>query len=421
MIPKHTVKTFTLPNGIRLINVSASSFPIATSSVWINAGSRMDPPNKQGLSHFFEHLLYTRTLNYPNRQSRLEEVEKNGFLYNAFTTVQSQHYFYAHTPSKSEKALSLLLDGLEHSLIEKNDIDREKDIIVAEERDNFNDPSSYIWRLANKGLWENSQIGKDFYGDKKSISSITHTDIDSFINNNFAPENILFIFINSNTEESKQIDEISKFIPTVSGSMHDAPHETFQVKPVAYERREIDTVQLAFSFVCPPALGRNRVLQDFISHYFASGWTSRLIQKLRVENNLTYWVYPTNVYLPETGYLRFTLSTKPEFAEQVYELFQKEVEAIKRSHIPLSAMQSHKVQMLAELERNSIDYNWLMQWYGYVSLIFNQTKTIEEYASDIDSVNEKQVLSYTQEHMTQDHFSLAYIASKKIPFAFTHQ
>ncbi len=408
--------------GFTIVNVHIDNYPIATSSLWVNAGSSKDPIEKQGLAHFFEHLFLTRTKKYPNRQKRLEEIEKNGFLFNAFTSLQYQHYFYIHSTEKSNIALELLIDGLTSSILDSEDIEREKKTILSEEQENYNDPASSIWRLANVGIWGKQGLGKDFYGSKETISSIDRSDMLKFYEQYFLPKNILFLFINSSlpvNEQEKVIDQI--VINDTSKSLNEAISTGASEVKLAqiFQSHDMSTVQLALTFLTTSVKNvPENTVQDFITHYLAGGWTSRLIQRLRLEENITYWVYPECNNYENTGYLRFNLSVIPENVEKVLAIFQEEILKLKKGDIALESFKSSKNMFISNIRRSSIDYSWLMQWYGYRSLLGGSQVSVEDYCQSIEDITINTIQDFATKYFVNTRFSVSFIASNKVDFSF---
>ncbi|RME67417.1 MAG: insulinase family protein, partial [Nitrospirae bacterium] len=65
------VQEFTLKNGMKLFVVEDHKAPIATFQIWYMVGSRNEPPNKSGISHLLEHLMFKGSKNYPPKSFSL--------------------------------------------------------------------------------------------------------------------------------------------------------------------------------------------------------------------------------------------------------------------------------------------------------------------------------------------------------------
>ena len=52
--------TYTLENGLRVLHVPATS-PVSHIGLFINAGTRDEDPEENGLAHFIEHTIFKGT------------------------------------------------------------------------------------------------------------------------------------------------------------------------------------------------------------------------------------------------------------------------------------------------------------------------------------------------------------------------
>jgi len=86
---KHFIETGMTKSGARVAIIKNTGLPLESVSVWFPAGSVCDPVGKEGLAHFFEHLLMIKTNNYPTKKRTVGKIEENGIYYNAYTQEES--------------------------------------------------------------------------------------------------------------------------------------------------------------------------------------------------------------------------------------------------------------------------------------------------------------------------------------------
>jgi len=418
--PDHAIKLLQHRSGIRFISVAIPHYPVSISSVWIAAGSRYDPKGKEGLSHLFEHLLGTKTKNYPDRQKRIVEVEREGFTYNAITTKETQLYFYMHSSEKTKRAVDLLVDGIWSSQFSSEDILEEKEVVNNEERDNFHDPASYIWRLADRGLWEGKDLAQDLYGSKESRASIEKHDFEAFQKHMFVPEKMTFILINSNMSDEEILSlPLQDF--TLQGKeiigKNDKLRQKAQVKGhFIFEYRETDSVQIALSFLTDALHDeKETMLLSVVRDYLASGWMSRLIQRLRVEKKLTYWVSGETRDYRNSGYIRFTFSLQPNNLEEALKIFEEEIHNLKSKEIPKRILEDHIYKHKSDIIRQSVDPDSLLWWYGwYSSILLRRPQTVDEYIKALDNIEPLDIQKICRKYFIEENFSLALVGKEQL-------
>jgi predicted Zn-dependent peptidase len=411
----HTINQTILNNGVKLVHVYIPNFPVAVSSFWSKVGSRNDPKGKEGLAHFFEHLLLTRTNKFPDRQKRLIEIEGRGFLFNAFTSLETSQYYYIHSNEMINDALDFLIEGFSSSIFNETDIEQEKSIIIDEERRNRNDPEAYIWRLANSALWPDSQLGSNFYGDKKSLDNINLLDLDNFYSNYYQPKNSTFVLINSINNLDEQISKIDS-LNKIGTSLKFSPDKFNNKKDIVFEQRDIDYSLLSLSFITCSGLNyKDCLVLNFIKRYMAGGWMSRLVSRLRVESKLTYWVDGRSENLSDTGYLRFTNSVNNEKIPEVLKIFENEIIDLKNEKIENKVFDKHKNSFKSEIMRNCLNTGYLNWWYGFDLTAFGKPlPSIEQYIKDIENISVEEVMLIAQKYLKAENFSLAIIGKKNI-------
>lgn len=411
----HESSIYKLKNGIKLVHVYIPNFPVALSSFWINKGSRNDPKGKDGLAHIFEHIFLTKTELISDRQKRLFEVEKRGWVFNAFTSLSTTNYFYIHSPNESNEAVNFLIDGYNTSIFDKNDIESEKQIIIDEEQRNKNNPESYIWRLSNTALWPKSGLGNLFFGNKKTLTSINKNDINNFYIKNYKPENTVFTVINS----SSNIDIIKSNIENQIKSF-DSPLEFIKENlgkkiDISFEERDIDFLQIALSFITVDGNDyRTSLILNLIKNYLASGWISRLIIRLRIENKLTYWVDSSKEEFVDTGLLRFILSVNPKDVFTVLKIFEEEIVLLKNILIDGDELNQHKNKYKGDIMRLGLDISYLNWWYSSSMVIFDrENQTPQQFLKDIDSITPEEIKDVANKYLKEENFSLAIIGREQ--------
>lgn len=408
----HKLNFYKLKNGINVVHAYVPSFPIALSSFWLRAGSRVDPKGKEGLAHFFEHILTTRTKKFPDRQKRLIEIEKQGFLFNAVTSLENANYYLIHSPENSDGALDLLVDGFTSSVFNEEDIEEEKQIVADEERRNRNDPGSYIWRLSNSGLWPKSQMGSAFFGNQETIKSISKQDVINFYSTHYRPQNAIFLLITPFENINKQLEKLEKII--TSGSEIDFEKDTLGVKKdVIFDRRDLNFSQVALSFITTNGLNeKDQPILDLIKNYLASGWMSRLITRLRVQEKLTYWVSSHSDKFKDTGFIRFTASLDKGKMDNVLKIFEEEIILLKNNAIQKEILDQHKNKYKNDILRSILDINFLNWSYGSDYAAFGKKPlTANKYIEAMQQITPKQIQEIANKYFIRENFSLAIIGS----------
>src|SRR6476660_2396749 len=117
-----------LPNGIRVVTEEVPYVQSVALGIWVDTGARDETDEHSGISHFIEHLLFKGT----ERRTALqiaEEFDAVGGQLNAFTDKEFTCYYAKVLPEHTELALDVLADMLQNSLMDAEEIEREKNVV----------------------------------------------------------------------------------------------------------------------------------------------------------------------------------------------------------------------------------------------------------------------------------------------------
>ena len=123
-----------LPNGLRVVYAPMPRLHSAHAVLCIRMGPRYEPPADNGLSHFVEHMLFKGTERRPTAPDISEAIEGAGGQLNAYTTRELTCYWNNLPFEQLETGIDVIGDMLLHSLLDPEEIDRERTVVQQELR-----------------------------------------------------------------------------------------------------------------------------------------------------------------------------------------------------------------------------------------------------------------------------------------------
>ena len=147
-----------LENGIKVITEEIPYLKSVSTGVWAITGSRDEHPHENGISHFIEHLLFKGT----ERRTAFDiakEIDSVGGTLNAFTGREYTCYYAKVIDQNFPLAIDLLSDIFLHPLIEPNDVEKERMVILQEIKMVEDTPDDYIHDLFNRVCWGEPSLG----------------------------------------------------------------------------------------------------------------------------------------------------------------------------------------------------------------------------------------------------------------------
>ena len=138
-----SAQTYKLDNGQTVVIQQVKSNPIVTIDTWIKTGSIDEDDSNNGVAHFLEHLFFKGTSNHaPGEFDKI--LETKGAITNAATSKDFTHY-YVTIPSKDfDLAMDLHADMMMHPLIPRNEMEKERKVVLEEISKDLNAPSKIL-------------------------------------------------------------------------------------------------------------------------------------------------------------------------------------------------------------------------------------------------------------------------------------
>ncbi|UCG34803.1 MAG: insulinase family protein [Candidatus Omnitrophota bacterium] len=103
----------------------------ASLGIFLCTGSRDEKKSAKGIAHFLEHLLFKGTKSHSHRQIK-KEIEGRGGALNGFTSQESTGYYAHFLKNNLKPTLDILMDMVLNPLLKKEDIEKERNVILEE-------------------------------------------------------------------------------------------------------------------------------------------------------------------------------------------------------------------------------------------------------------------------------------------------
>ena len=121
-----------LDNGLEVMLVSDPDTDKAAASLDVAVGHGNDLPDRQGLAHFLEHMLFLGTEKYPAAGEYQAFIKDHGGSHNAYTSYDHTNYFFSVSPAFLEGALDRFAQFFLAPLFNEDLVRRERVIVDSE-------------------------------------------------------------------------------------------------------------------------------------------------------------------------------------------------------------------------------------------------------------------------------------------------
>ena len=184
------VEYYKLDNGLKVILSQDTTAPTAIVAVYYNIGFRIEPKDRTGFAHLFEHMMFQGSENL-GKMEFIKLVQENGGVLNGSTRFDFTNYFEIVPANKLETMLWAEADRMRGLDITQENLINQQGVVKNEVKVNvLNQPyGGFPWldmpQYANTN-WYNAH---NFYGDLEDLDAATLEDVESFFNTYYSPNN----------------------------------------------------------------------------------------------------------------------------------------------------------------------------------------------------------------------------------------
>ena len=341
--------THTLSNGLRIIHAPNQS-AVAYCGFAIDAGTRDEAENEQGMAHFVEHLIFKGT------QKRhawhiLNRMEHVGGDLNAYTNKEETVVYSAFLAEHFPRAVELLADIVFHSTFPQTEIDKEVEVIIDEIQSYEDSPCELIFDDFEELIFPHHPLGRNILGKPDLLHQFKSEDALRFTNRYYQPNNMIF-FVQGNIDFKRVVKLVEKATADLSSNA-----STFERKrPEVYIpqtltlHRDTHQAHVMIGSRGYDAHNEKRTALYLLNNILGGpGMNSRLNVSLRERSGLVYNVEANLTSYTDTGVFCIYFGTEHKDVDRCIRLVRKELK--KLCDKPLSPIQlaAAKKQIIGQI------------------------------------------------------------------------
>ena len=403
-----------LGNGLRVVTSDMAHTRSVTVSVFVGVGSRYEPPELAGASHLVEHMVFKGTERRPTARDISVAVEGVGGVINAGTEQELTVYWCKVARPYMNEAIDLLIDMVRNSLFENEEVDRER-LVVLEEQRMINDHPGYkVEALIDDMLWPDHPLGRDVAGTAESVKSMTRESIVDLASRFYTPSNIVV-----SVAGSVEHDEVVAQVEALSegwASQTTADWEPFrgeQAEPRStLEYRRSEQTYFAIAIPALPMTHPDRYALDLLSATLGEGMSSRLFVEIRENRGLAYEISSGLTYFQDCGALMIHAGVAPRRVYSAVDTVLAELSKIK-SGIPEEELERAKRLITGRLLLRMEDTRAVSAWMGAQELLTGQMMGVDEAVTQVNAVARDDVLKVSNDLLRGDKLNMAVVGPNR--------
>lgn len=395
----------TLSNGVRVVSETLPKSRSVSIGVWVKVGSRHEPKELGGISHFIEHLFFKGTERRSAKDIAIEMDSLGGEM-NAFTSQETTTYYVKVLDEHLPRAVDLLADILISSQFNPSEMEKERKVILEEIKGVEDTPDDYIHELFTSTVWPDHPLGRPILGTRETIRSLTHKDIITYIEHYYNPKEIV-ISVAGNFEHDLMVElletSFGKYSKTGRPKQEDAPRF---VRAVNVKKKQLEQVQLCLGCKALPFAHEDRFVMSALNGVLGSSMSSRLFQEIREQNALAYAIYSYVSAYKDTGLFTVYAGTDPSNVKEVVRLILREFNRVKDEGVSPQEEERVKNQIKGHLVLSLESSNSHMSRLARQEIYYGKYFSVDDIIKGVERVTVVDIQRLAGQLFTPENISL---------------
>ncbi|MFC1613897.1 M16 family metallopeptidase [Gemmatimonadota bacterium] len=343
-------------DGLRIVLEEIPHVRSCSIGVWVNRGSRHEPDDKVGISHFLEHMVFKGT---PKRTAKeiATSIESVGGTLDAFTSREFTCFHAKVLDEHVSLAIDVLSDLLDSPIMSEENLEREKQVIYEEIRNMEDTPEDLIHQLYSQTIWGEDPLGYPLLGTCETVGPLKRDELLDFLRQHYIAPNIV-VSAAGNFDcrsMSKLIQEKYAYLadrstagsPAVGPSKRQSPQPCSPV--TRHLARDCQQTHLCLGAISFAHADPQRYALLILNNIMGGGMSSRLFQRVREEEALAYVVYSFQQFYMDTGVAGLYLGVEPSQRDHALKVIHEEYQRLLEDGIDEQELEHAKYQLKGHL------------------------------------------------------------------------
>jgi predicted Zn-dependent peptidase len=352
--------------------------------VWVGAGSSKETLDQCGIAHMLEHMAFKGTKNR-NAEKIAREIEDVGGDINAYTSKEVTAYYLKVLHENTELGVDILSDIIKNSTLPKDEIERERGVIISEIGQSFDAPDDRVFENFTSTAFKGQSIGRPILGTKETVSNFKQSDLASFFLKHYAPENMVVV-ASGNVKSEWFYENVEEKFSGIKHNYQLSKVEAEWKSGFSGEDRELEQTQLVLGIEGLNNIDVDRYSLRALAIILGGGMSSRLFQEIREKRGLCYSIFAFTQMQISSGVFGFYAGTSPEDGNNLLDASLNELKKIKNSITETELLRA-KAQMRSGFIMGQESNSSRAEYLAKSMINFRKLITTKEVLEEIDNIS----------------------------------
>ncbi len=407
-----TVQKEVLPNGLVVITEPMEHVHSVSVGIWLRSGSRREPPELNGISHFIEHMVFKGTRRR-TAEDIAREIDRVGGMLDAFTSKEMVCFNTRVLDEHLPKAFDVLADLVLEPKFDGEDLAREQSVVLEEIRMTQDNPEDLVHELFTQNFWQPHALGRPILGTPETVSAFDRAKLQSWFRDSYAP-NHLVITAAGHLTHAQMVDLVAERFSTlapVRDGLTDPIPEAAPPQVTQRTKRELEQVHICLGVPALALTDRRRFAVSILNNILGGGMSSRLFQNIRERLGIAYAIFSEMNSYRDAGMLSVYAGTSLETAEQLVRCVLEEFRHLRDEPLDAEELRRAKDHLkgatLLALEGSGSRMNSLARYHMY----FGRHFTPEELIVMLEAVTAEEIQQVAREFFAPNRLAASIVGN----------
>ena len=401
-----------LHNGLEVLNIQKENALTATVLILVQAGSEYETKDKNGLSHFLEHMCFKGTKKRPNSKIISEELEFLGGQFNAFTSNNYTGYFAKASAEDADHILDIISDIYQNSIYEEKEIIKERSVIY-EEINMYEDlPQQKAIDLLNRLMYGDQPAGWPILGARPTLDSIKRSDFSNYLRSHYIAQKTLVVVAGPQSLD-EILPKIKKYFSKIkTGKILSKIRTTERQSAPGFMtyNKNTDQTHLVIG-VRTAAINEHKIRPALyvLQNILGGGMSSRMFQNLREKHGLCYYAYAACEFYVDRGVLSLHSGVDNHRADLAMKIIFNDLRKIRNKGVSpkeFSRAKEHlKNHLILDLETS----DRLAFFFGLEETLSKKVQRLEDVLKGIDAIQLSDIKFLAQKFFRLERINVAVV------------
>lgn len=280
-------------SGIDAIFVTLPESTSTTIEIMVKAGSIYETRETNGLSHFLEHMFFKGGKKYPTPKAVAETIDAFGGEFNAYTSEEYAGYYVKCAPEFVHQAADVLADMLVHAQFPKEELEREKGVIIQEIMMYEDMPHVQVAEYRKRRYYGDNSFGRPVLGPVENIQQFTQEDFFAHKQHLYTKDNLVVIIAGAIMEPTLLQEHISKLFQDLPSTKNSTTPVLIHQLPPEHHNSLTKKTQQNHLIISAPWYSMHqeeRFAAKMLAILLGGTMSSRLFQEIREKKWLCYYI-----------------------------------------------------------------------------------------------------------------------------------